>query len=96
MEGKSGEGQLLEDILLGLVGDRETSIADDLPQRLLSYAVQWNSRARTCHVAQRVLNWVVTNWSPERLLQWPDIGKAIEAFIPYTGKSFQNYYSFTI
>ncbi|KAH9286790.1 Transducin beta-like protein 3 [Echinococcus granulosus] len=63
--------------------------SEEMAQRLLKYAVHWNTRARTCLVAQRVLNWVVSNWAPERLLRWPGIGHAVAAFIPYTARHYQ-------
>ncbi|VDK21874.1 unnamed protein product [Taenia asiatica] len=63
--------------------------SEEMVQRLLKYAVHWNTRARTCLVAQRVFNWIISNWAPERLLRWPGIGHAVAAFIPYTARHYQ-------
>ncbi|KAM7539971.1 hypothetical protein Aperf_G00000044824 [Anoplocephala perfoliata] len=63
--------------------------SEELAQRLLKYAVQWNTRARTCLIAQRVFNWIISNWAPERLLKWPGIGHAVSGFIPYTARHYQ-------
>ncbi|KAL5111522.1 Transducin beta-like protein 3 [Taenia crassiceps] len=63
--------------------------SEEMAQRLLKYAVHWNTRARTCLMAQRVFNWVISNWAPERLLRWPGIGHSVAAFIPYTARHYQ-------
>lgn len=60
--------------------------SEEMAQRLLKYAVHWNTRARTSLLAQRVFNWIISNWAPERLLRWPGIGHAVASFIPYTGE----------
>ncbi|BHF60768.1 Transducin (beta)-like 3 [Sparganum proliferum] len=93
-EGK--EHSLFERALLGLVGPVVGSQprqvpSDELPQRLLKYAVNWNTRARTCLIAQRVFNWIVTHWAPEKLLAWPDMAKTIEAMVPYTVRHYQRF-----
>ncbi|VDN08962.1 unnamed protein product [Dibothriocephalus latus] len=73
-------------LLEPIVGSQpQQAPSDELPQRLLKYAVNWNTRARTCLIAQRVLNWIVMHWAPEKLLTWPDMAKTIEAMVPYTG-----------
>lgn len=86
-----GEMRPLEAALFGLIpkplapGEPPS---EEFAQRLLKYAVQWNTRARTCLIAQRVFNWIISNWAPERLLKWPGIGHAVTGFIPYTGEYF--------
>ncbi|KAM3186457.1 hypothetical protein ACTXT7_004302 [Hymenolepis weldensis] len=82
-----GEMRPLEAALFGLIpkplapGEPPS---EEFAQRLLKYAIQWNTRARTCLIAQRVFNWIISNWAPERLLKWPGIGHAVTGFIPYT------------
>ncbi|VDO13090.1 unnamed protein product [Rodentolepis nana] len=88
----AGELRPLEAALFGLI---PTPLAlgeppsEEFAQRLLKYAVQWNTRARTCLIAQRVFNWIISNWAPERLLTWPGIGHTISGFIPYTARHYQ-------
>lgn len=60
-----------------------------LPQRLLKYAINWNTRARTCIVAQGILNWVLTSWTPSQLILWPEIAQTIESLMPYTARHYQ-------
>lgn len=93
MEGLKGHNSLemvrpLESALFGLIPKPPAPgepPSEDLAQRLLKYAVQWNTRARTCLIAQRVFNWIISNWAPEILLKWPGIGHAVCGLIPYTG-----------
>ncbi|VUZ55738.1 unnamed protein product [Hymenolepis diminuta] len=97
MEGLMGDqppGELrpLEAALFGLIPKPLASgepPSEELAQRLLKYAIQWNTRARTCLIAQRVFNWIISNWAPERLLKWPGIGHAVTGFIPYTARHYQ-------
>nr|CDS27425.1 transducin beta protein 3 [Hymenolepis microstoma] len=88
----AGEMRPLEAALFGLI-PKPLALgeppSEEFAQRLLKYAVQWNTRARTCLIAQRVFNWVISNWAPERLLTWPGIGHAISGFIPYTARHYQ-------
>ncbi|VDL90085.1 unnamed protein product [Schistocephalus solidus] len=82
--------------LLGLVepvvgSHPQQAPSDELSQRLLRYAVNWNTRARTCLIAQRIFNWIVTHWAPEKLLTWPDMAKTIEAMVPYTVRHYQRF-----
>lgn len=57
-----------------------------LIERLLGYAVNWNTRARTAIIAQYVLHWVLTSIAPEELLTWPNIKRTVESLLPYTGE----------
>nr|CAH8858144.1 unnamed protein product [Trichobilharzia regenti] len=55
-----------------------------LTQRLLSYAINWNTRTRTSMISQCVLNWILTRWTPEELLEWPNFSRTIQSLLPYT------------
>ncbi|CAH8589344.1 unnamed protein product [Schistosoma bovis] len=61
----------------------------NLSQRLLSYAINWNTRTRTSMISQFVLNWILTRWKPEELLEWPNFSQAIQYLLPYTTRHYQ-------
>uniref|UniRef100_A0A5K3EJ03 WD_REPEATS_REGION domain-containing protein n=3 Tax=Mesocestoides corti TaxID=53468 RepID=A0A5K3EJ03_MESCO len=88
----AGVHRPLEKALFGLIPEPPEpgqAPSEEMAQRLLKYAVNWNTRARTCLVAQRVFNWIISNWAPERLLAWPGIANSVTAFIPYTVRHYQ-------
>lgn len=60
-----------------------------LSQRLLSYAINWNTRTRTSMISQFVLNWILTRWTPEELIEWPNFNQAIQYLLPYTTRHYQ-------
>ncbi|VDP98819.1 unnamed protein product [Trichobilharzia regenti] len=60
-----------------------------LTQRLLSYAINWNTRTRTSMISQCVLNWILTRWTPEELLEWPNFSRTIQSLLPYTNRHYQ-------
>ncbi|KAF6768474.1 hypothetical protein AHF37_05916 [Paragonimus kellicotti] len=62
---------------------------ESLVQRLLTYLVNWNTRARTSLIAQCVLNWLLTSWTPEQLIQWPGFARTVESLLPYTTRHYQ-------
>ncbi|TGZ58634.1 hypothetical protein CRM22_009528 [Opisthorchis felineus] len=68
--------------------DNNTS-SEHLVQRLLTYAINWNTRVRTSVIAQAILNWIVTTWTPEQLLRWPGIARTVESLLPYTVRHYQ-------
>ncbi|KAH8872543.1 U3 small nucleolar RNA-associated protein 13 [Schistosoma japonicum] len=68
-------------ILDGFVNKCHSEGAEDslsLCQRLLSYAINWNTRTRTSMISQFVLNWILTRWTPEELLEWPNFTRHYE------------------
>ncbi|THD25049.1 Transducin beta protein 3, partial [Fasciola hepatica] len=85
----------LTNALNGLRCIRDLSVTQDDPsnsaliQRLLNYAVNWNTRARTAVVAQYVLHWVLTSVEPDELLSWPNIRRTVESLLPYTARHYQ-------
>ncbi|KAL3310531.1 Transducin (beta)-like 3, partial [Cichlidogyrus casuarinus] len=72
----------LDEVLGGIRSElREDST---LVERLLEFAAQWNTRAKTCVIAQEVLSWVLANWSHHEIASWPSAVKTVEGMIPYT------------
>ncbi|KAF8566648.1 hypothetical protein P879_08039, partial [Paragonimus westermani] len=63
--------------------------SESLVQRLLTYLVNWNTRARTSLIAQCVLSWLLTSWTPEQLIQWPGFARTVESLLPYTTRHYQ-------
>ncbi|CAH8497572.1 unnamed protein product [Schistosoma turkestanicum] len=61
----------------------------NLSQRLLSYAINWNTRTRTSMISQFILNWILTRWTPEELLEWPNFNQSIQYLLPYTSRHYQ-------
>lgn len=60
--------------------------SNKLIQRFLDYVIHWNTRARTSLIGQCILNWVLTRWSPTKLLKLPNIDRVVESLLPYTSK----------
>ncbi|CAH8533335.1 unnamed protein product [Dicrocoelium dendriticum] len=79
----------LDGLLTPPEGEETIEPVEFLPQRLLKYAINWNTRARTCVVAQCILNWVLTSFTPSQLMQWPEMPKTIESLKPYTARHYQ-------
>ncbi|KER32138.1 hypothetical protein T265_01758 [Opisthorchis viverrini] len=69
--------------------DVHSTSSEHLVQRLLTYAINWNTRVRTSVIAQAILNWIVTTWTPEELLRWPGIARTVESLLPYTVRHYQ-------
>ncbi|KAF7257848.1 hypothetical protein EG68_05162 [Paragonimus skrjabini miyazakii] len=46
-----------------------------LVQRLLTYLC--------------VLNWLLTSWTPDQLIQWPSFARTVESLLPYTTRHYQ-------
>ncbi|CAL8091733.1 unnamed protein product [Calicophoron daubneyi] len=78
----------LNELLHGDTSEDEQT-KEMLVQRLLGYAINWNTRARTSVVAQYVLNWILSTFTPEHLLRWPGFAKTVESLLPYTARHYQ-------
>lgn len=50
----------------------------------LEYSREWNTRARTCHAAQSMLQAVVRSRRPEELAALPGVKDLVDALVPYT------------
>ncbi|CAH8565058.1 unnamed protein product [Heterobilharzia americana] len=79
-------------VLDGFVSKSQNDGSEDsisLTQRLLSYAINWNTRTRTSMISQCVLNWILTRWTPEELFEWPNFSRVIQSLLPYTNRHYQ-------
>ena len=56
--------------------------------QLLGYIVQWNTNTRHSTAAQNILNTIIVNISPERLLKLANIQSHVEGLLPYTEKHY--------
>ena len=56
--------------------------------QLLGYIVQWNTNTRHSTAAQNILNNIVVNISPDRLIKLPNIQSHVEGLLPYTEKHY--------
>ncbi|XP_068102815.1 transducin beta-like protein 3 [Hyperolius riggenbachi] len=61
----------------------------DQRESILRYCTVWNTNSRNCHEAQCVLNILLTQVSPDTLLQYSGIRGNVEALIPYTERHMQ-------
>ncbi|CAG0882194.1 unnamed protein product [Darwinula stevensoni] len=64
--------------------------ADEI-DALLRYVVSWNTRSRTCHAAQVVLNILLQSQTPEELLELPSSRSNLEGLLPYTRRHLQRF-----
>ncbi|XP_071953471.1 transducin beta-like protein 3 [Antedon mediterranea] len=55
---------------------------------LLKFAVQWNTNSKHCHVAQAVVNTVLSQFSQAQLLECVNITESLEGLLPYTQRHF--------
>ncbi|XP_074647649.1 transducin beta-like protein 3 isoform X2 [Tubulanus polymorphus] len=51
---------------------------------ILRFAVKWNSNSKHCHEAQYILNLVLRNFTPEEIMELPDVKSSLEGLLPYT------------
>ncbi|KAK7203227.1 WD40-repeat-containing domain protein [Myxozyma melibiosi] len=65
-----------------------SSLAPEQLARLLRRVRDWNTKARTATVAQRILHVVLVSYPPEKLLEVQDIKRTLDALIPYTERHF--------
>ena len=52
---------------------------------MLRYMGQWNTNSKHCHVAQGVLSVILRTFTPEQLLNLPNMKSSLEGMLPYTG-----------
>ncbi|KAK9461368.1 WD40-repeat-containing domain protein [Lipomyces oligophaga] len=64
------------------------SLEPDQIGRLLRRVRDWNTRAGTFVVAQRILHVLLSTFPPEKLIEVPDIKKMLDALIPYSERHF--------
>ncbi|KAI9342072.1 quinon protein alcohol dehydrogenase-like superfamily, partial [Zopfochytrium polystomum] len=57
-------------------------------EQLLKYVRDWNTRNKHTHIAQLVLNIVLTAFTYEELFKVPSIKELMEALIPYTERRY--------
>ncbi|XP_064621103.1 transducin beta-like protein 3 [Lineus longissimus] len=85
---------ILKQILGEPEGDQQLEITlkklrVDQIDAVLRFAVEWNTNSKHCHEAQFVLNTVLKQYSPEEILELPNIKSTLEGLIPYTERHFQ-------
>ena len=65
-----------------------TGLDDPGLDQLLGYIVQWNTNTRHSTAAQNILNNILANISPDRLIKLPNIQSHVEGLLPYTEKHY--------
>ena len=65
-----------------------TGLDDPGLDQLLGYIVQWNTNTRHSTAAQNILNNIIVNISPDRLIKLPNIQSHVEGLLPYTEKHY--------
>ena len=63
-----------------------STLSDGQLATLLTRIRDWSTNARTSFVAQRLLHVVLRKYSPEKLMELPNIKAVVEALIPYTDR----------
>ncbi|KAM8961647.1 transducin beta-like protein 3 [Pelodytes ibericus] len=64
-------------------------LRQDQKESVLRYCSVWNTNSRNCHEAQSVLSILLTQETPDTLLQYNGIRGTVESLIPYTDRHMQ-------
>lgn len=59
-------------------------LREDQIHTLLKFSCVWNTNSKNCFEAQSVLHCILKRFTPQEILQFPDIKSTIESLMPYT------------
>ncbi|KAI6183587.1 hypothetical protein M3Y97_00504600 [Aphelenchoides bicaudatus] len=65
-----------------------TQLDENQLVKLLDFTSRWNTNTRTYAVGQTVLNVLLRNFKPQRLMQLPNYPDMVKALLPYTKRHF--------